>query len=88
MFHDALQEEKYNETFRKVYNTLKYHKEKDEKYTIHQLEALLDSLYVNEGNDWIGRGEIKNAIQAATIAASETLLTEWKNELQNIKNNI
>jgi hypothetical protein len=42
-----------------------------------ELEALLKSLYVSEGNNWVGQSEIKQLRQAATIAACEVILSEW-----------
>lgn len=75
-------EDRYDETFDLVYRQLKLSKETTD-YTIRDLELFLDSQYVNEGNNWLGRSEVLDAIQGATIAAAETLLHEWKEELTN-----
>lgn len=75
-------EDRYDETFDLVYRQLKLSKETTD-YTIRDLELFLDSQYVNEGNNWLGRSEVLDAIQGATIAAAETLLHEWKEELKN-----
>ncbi|MTI65787.1 MAG: hypothetical protein FH753_04215 [Firmicutes bacterium] len=80
MFLDEILEEKYNDTFKKVYTDLKYQKESDDTYTIDKLKALLESLYINEGNDWLGRGDIKDTVNKATIAACQKLLAEWESE--------
>lgn len=75
-------EDRYDETFDLVYRQLKLSKETTD-YTIRDLELFLESQYVNEGNNWLGRSEVLDAIQGATIAAAETLLHEWKEELTN-----
>ena len=70
-------EETYNSTFHAVYGELLARKQNDPGFTKDQLQELLQSLYINEGNNWIGMGEIKEASLAATIAACERLLCEW-----------
>ncbi|MCT4604545.1 MAG: hypothetical protein N4A64_00355 [Marinisporobacter sp.] len=73
-------EEKYTNTFESIYADLQNQREKDPRYTIYDLENLLESLYANEGNNWTGRGENKDVTTAATISACETFLTEWRSE--------
>jgi ATP-dependent protease ClpP protease subunit len=81
MFINEYQQKKYNEVFDKVYNSLKKQREEDSKYTIEELESLLDSLYNLEGSDWLGKGLVKDITNQATISACEQLLVEWKEEL-------
>jgi hypothetical protein len=44
------------------------------------LERLFDTAYTREGNDWVGRGAVADIVNAATIAAYEHMLIEWKKE--------
>ncbi|EOD01033.1 hypothetical protein [Caldisalinibacter kiritimatiensis] len=80
MFLDDVLEKKYNTTYQNVYNDLKQQKENDPSFTIEKLKELLNTLYINQGNDWLGKGEVKNITTSATISACETLLAEWKEE--------
>lgn len=82
MFIKDYEEQKYNQTFESVYKYLNEQKEHDKNYTVQQLEDFLDDLYFYEGDDWIGRGISKEIINSATIAACETLLTEWKSAIK------
>ncbi len=67
----------FDDTYECVYEGLIYKKEHDEGFTIEYLKGLLQSLYTEHGNDWIGKGEIKEITEAATIAACETVLYNW-----------
>jgi hypothetical protein len=75
------QEEKFTEVFDNVYATTKYRRFLDPGFGIEELERLLKALYVNDGNDQSGRGKVGDIISAATIAAHEQVLAEWKNDL-------
>ena len=74
------EEQKYNETFDKIYANLKYQLEHDKEYSIDSLEKLLESMMVYEGQDWVGRGSLKDASISATIAAIMQLITENADE--------
>jgi hypothetical protein len=74
------QEEKFNEVFDNIYATTKYRRFIDPKFGIKELRRLLETLYVNDGNDQGGRGKVGDVISAATIAAHEQVLAEWKND--------
>jgi len=76
--------EKYDETFDLIYKTTKKQKE-DGKINIESLENLLRDQYIYSDLDWLGRGEIKDIKNKATVAALETILFEWKEELENNK---
>jgi hypothetical protein len=45
---------------------------------IAEVEAQLKSLYVSEGNNWEGRGPIGDITFAATIAAFEQFIANYK----------
>lgn len=80
MFFEQVIEDKYNEVFHNIYNGLKTQYKSDIKTGIINLERQIEDLYVFEGSDWLGRNDIKSATIAATIAACETLLLEFKGE--------
>jgi len=74
------EQKKFDEIFDNVYSTTKYRRFMDPSFGIKELRRLLESLYVNEGNDQGGRGKVGDIICAATIAAHEQVLAEWKKE--------
>jgi hypothetical protein len=69
---------KYRETFDQEIRGLQRRRESDPGCTVEDLEGTLASLYVMDGADWIGRGEVQDVIMAATIAAYEQVIAEWK----------
>lgn len=74
------QEKKFDEIFENVYATTKYRRFIDPGFGIRDLERLLATLYVSDGNDQGGRGGVGDVISSATIAAHEQVLAEWKRE--------
>jgi hypothetical protein len=78
MFTDASIDMKYEETFDLVYRQLNHSRQNDPKYTQLDLKRFLESLYDNHGNNWLGRSEVQEAVQSATIAAAELLLSQWE----------
>ena len=42
------------------------------------MEGVLQHLYHMDGADWVGRGEVQDITMAATIAAYEHFIAEWK----------
>ena len=77
MFFEEHLEIRFNEAYDKIYYSVKDQLQNDPKYTFEHLEAFLDSLYVNEGNDWYGRGELFQVKINAQIAAAEALKDEF-----------
>jgi len=78
MFTDTSIELKYEETFELVYQQLSHAKQHDARYNKSDLQHFLNSLYDNHGNNWLGRSEVQEAVQSATIAAAELLLSQWE----------
>jgi hypothetical protein len=52
----------------------------DPACTAADIEGALRSLYVLDGADWIGRGEVQDIAMAATIAAYEHTVAKWRSE--------
>jgi hypothetical protein len=53
----------------------------DPKFTIHDLEAMLQSEYDRQGLAWDGRGEVVEIGIEATIAAIQQELIKWRKEI-------
>ena len=47
---------------------------------MEDIEGVLQHLYIMEGSDWYGRGEVLDTAMAATIAAYEHFIVQWKAE--------
>jgi hypothetical protein len=71
---------KYEETFEQEIRGLSRRREADPSCTIEDLEGLLRHLYIMDGADWGGRGDVQDTIMAATIAAYEHFIAQWKAE--------
>lgn len=85
MFIDELLEQKYEDTFNKVYNNLKFQKENDKNFTKENLEDLLKNMYIFEGHDVEGRGVLFETHHGASMAAVSRLITEWEEELEALE---
>ena len=75
----------FNETFDIVYNDILNRKQNNKGFDKNDLKELLNTLYMNEGNNWTGHGEIVMAKHSATIAACEAILAEWDGQKETCK---
>lgn len=73
-------EAKYSEVFEGTLRLLVLRRERDAEFGIGDAERILGHLYVSDGNDWIGRGELGDIVMSATVAAYEYFVSEWKRE--------
>jgi hypothetical protein len=71
---------KYAETFEEELRGLRRRMESDPGCTIADLEGTLTHLYIMEGADWGGRGELQSITLGAAIAAYERIIAERKAE--------
>jgi hypothetical protein len=71
---------KYAETFEEELRGLRRRLKSDPGCTIADLEGTLTHLYIMEGADWGGRGELQSVTLDATIAAYERVIAERKAE--------
>ena len=69
---------KYDEVFEQELRGLERRRNVDPNCTVKDLEGVLEHLYIMDGADWIGRGEVQDIIMAATIAAYEHFIAEWR----------
>lgn len=76
------QDRLFEETFDTVCLDLRRRRETDPCFTRTQLQGVLDGLYVSHGNNMEGRGEIRDIINEATIAACELVLSEWEGQIK------
>jgi len=73
-------DKKYTSTFEEELRGLQRRREADPLCTIEDIEGVLRHLYKSEGDDWLGRGEVGDITMAATIAAHEDFIAQWKSE--------
>ena len=73
-------DKKYDEVFESCLRSLRRQRQNDPSFTPEAVRGLLSHLYVQEGNDWAGRGEVQDVQIDASIAAYERFLSEWETE--------
>jgi hypothetical protein len=71
---------KYREVFEQEIRGLLRRRASDPACTVTDLEGVLHHLYHLDGADWVGRGEVQDITMAATIAAYEHIIAQWKTE--------
>jgi hypothetical protein len=71
---------KYREVFEQEIRGLLRRRASDPACTAADLEGVLHNLYHMDGADWVGRGEVQDITMAATIAAYEHIIAQWKTE--------
>jgi hypothetical protein len=69
---------KYGEIFDQELRGLERRRLSDPRCTVEDLEGVLRHLYVMDGADWYGRGDVQDITMAATIAAYEHFIAQWK----------
>ena len=72
------QESKRRETFESTVAGLENRRKVDPAFTLEDAVSSLEHLYVLEGNDWLGRGELGDIVTSATIAGYEHFVFEWR----------
>jgi hypothetical protein len=69
---------KYQEVFDQEIRGLRRRRESDPNCNVTDLEGVLQHLYIMDGADWYGRGDVQDITMAATIAAYEHFIAQWK----------
>ncbi|MCL2211638.1 MAG: hypothetical protein FWB95_06940 [Treponema sp.] len=69
---------KYKEIFEQETTGLIRRRQADPNCKVEDIEGTLKNLYIIDGADQGGRGSLQDVIMAATIAAYERFITEWK----------
>lgn len=76
-------DQKRKEVFESTLKSLENRRLIDPGFTLSDAQSALDHLYVLEGNDWLGRGELGDIVTSATIAAHEHFIFEWRTSMNN-----
>jgi len=71
---------KYTEIFEQEFRGLERRRKADPQCTVQDIVRVLDNLYIMDGADQYGRGDVQDIVMAATIAAYESFISEWKKE--------
>jgi len=71
---------KYAEIFEQELRGLSRRRESDPSCTVADIKGVLENLYIMDGADWYGRGEVQDITMAATISAYEHFIASWKPE--------
>ena len=74
---------KYDEVFEQELRGLERRRQADPGCKVEDIEGILNQLYMMDGSDWLGRGGVQDIIMAATIAAHEYFINQWKLERGN-----
>jgi len=70
----------YKETFDEEIRGLTRRRQTDSSCKVEDIEGILNSLYIMEGADQIGRGSLQDTILSARISAYEHFIAQWKAE--------
>jgi len=69
---------KYKEVFEQESRGLTRRRQTDPNCRVEDIEGTLKNLYIMDGADQSGRGTLQDIVMAATIAAYEHFIAEWK----------
>jgi len=73
-------DKKYNEIFEEETRGLGRRRQSDPSCTPEDLQAILKNLYIMDGADQGGRGDLQDTIISAQIAAYEHFIAQWRAE--------
>ncbi|CEM60351.1 hypothetical protein DWQ65_06670 [Treponema phagedenis] len=76
------EDKKYKEIFEDELRLLSRRRKNDPSCTLSDIEGILHSLYIIDGNNQEGRSTVQQISLSATIAAYEHFIYEWKGELK------
>ncbi|GMO62666.1 MAG: hypothetical protein Ta2A_09450 [Treponemataceae bacterium] len=71
----------YQSTFEEELRGLERRKAFDKNCSLQDIEMQLRAFYIQDGNNWEGRGPAQDIMLAATIAAYECFIDNWKKTL-------
>jgi len=74
---EELMERVYDDAFDDAYASFSMRRQSDPSFTREYMEGLLSSLYVQQGNNWDGRGQTRETAHCALIAAAELVVSQW-----------
>lgn len=71
-------EKAYDDAYSKTLVSLARKRSEDAAYSVDDARGVLKHLYIQDGNDWVGRGELQDIVMQATIDAYERFIAEWE----------
>ncbi|HAE20993.1 MAG TPA: hypothetical protein DCG47_01540 [Spirochaetaceae bacterium] len=71
----------YDDIFNETMTNLQRKKAEDLGFSPLGARGILGHLYIQDGNDWGGRGELQDLQLQASIAAHEAFIAAWEREL-------
>lgn len=75
------EEKRYRDIFDDETRLLVRRRAADASCSIEDIQGILDSLYVLDGNNAEGRSSVQQIALSATIAAYEAFIHQWQKEL-------
>jgi len=75
----------YDGTFETTMRSLERRRSDDAAFTVEAARGVLKHLYIQDGNDWVGRGGLQDIVMQATIDAYEQFITEWESSSDRIR---
>ena len=72
----AWKETTYDDTYASTFKSLQRRQADDPSFTIDGARGQLKHLYIQDGNNWEGRGELQDIIVRAMIDAYERYIAE------------
>lgn len=73
----AWKEAAYDDRFEVTLRSLERRRDGDATFSMEDAKGVLKHLYIQDGNDWAGRGELQDIVMQATIDAYERFIAEW-----------
>ena len=77
-FMSEWDDELYEEIYHSMLHYLEKRREGDPQFNVKVLEEILVDAYKKQGNAWAGKSPVEEIKEAATIAAFEHFLNEWR----------
>jgi hypothetical protein len=71
-------DELYDEIYYSMFHYLEKRRKGDPEFNRKVLKEILADAYRKQGNAWAGKSPVEEIKEAATIAAFEQFLNEWK----------
>ncbi|MBU0926298.1 MAG: hypothetical protein KKA67_00970 [Spirochaetes bacterium] len=78
MASTAWKDSAYDESYSTTLASLRRRRAEDTEFTLDGAKGVLKHLYVQDGNNWVGRGELQDIVMQATLDAYESFVSEWE----------
>lgn len=81
MSSTAWKETAYDSSYETTLANLVRRRAEDPDFSPEKARGILQHLYIQDGNDWGGRGELQDLQLQAMIAAHEAFIAAWEREI-------